>query len=554
MIKIIVILIIAVIIFLLTYFSVEDHKLQKAAIRSALGALAATLCFVGPYIVDFFTSSEKETIHESQSENDNNESEHYIYNNVSENQTDETQVHEHKIKSTKKENIIEATCINPGSYDEVSYCECGEEIGRESRTIEALGHSYIGAVTEPSCNEAGFTTHTCVNCQDSYVDNTTEALGHDFIMGLCSRCGAVGPDYETIIISKVNELLYSHNYDEAITVLNEALSLMESDSLQQLRESVYAEQATAASSAIYTANAVQFITYSGAIESNDETDTYSLTASVSGQHRFDLNNMVNGFSVKLYVFDSAGNSVGSASCIENGQGITCSLEKDHTYSIEVRSRNVTGNYNLVIGPPKETIEITAKDVVYDSMEYKDQLNYYTFSAPIDGIYRFDMSDMINGFHVKLYVYDALGYSVEGYSSIQNNQGVTVNLKAGETYTIHATQRDDFGSYTLTIRRQQPVEDISNKNNFKGNITYQDQDNEYVYTPSSTGTYNFTLQNMVSGFEIRFSIYDSLGYEVIRRSSAVNNSSMTADLYGGERYTIHIGHRNNFGEYEVDISR
>lgn len=569
--KAIIILIIAALIFILTLLADNKYKLPKAAKVSAntsaiLLAIVAALSFAGPYIVDYFADLGKETNNESQSENYDNESQNpegepqnpegelQDSEDESQDNQDDAPAHEHKIISTEQENMCEATCTNPGSYDEVSYCECGEIIKKESRTIEALGHNYIEAVTDPSCTEAGFTTYTCTNCQDTYADNATEALGHDFIMGVCSRCGNISPDFEAIIISKVNELLNSHDYEEALNVINEALCLVESDTLLQLRENVYAEQAAAASSAIYTANPVQFITHSGAIESMGETDTYSFTASVSGRHRFDLNDMINGFNVKLYVYDSAGNNVGSSNNIENGRGITCTLEKDHIYSIEVQSRNGTGNYNLVIGQPKETIEITAKNVIYDSIEYGEQLNCYTFTAPIDGIYRFDMSDMINGFNVKLYIYDALGYSMGGSSHIENNRGVTVTLKAGETYTIEATQRGNFGSYTLTVGRQQPVQDISDVNNFRGTITYQDQDNEYVYTPSYTGTHNFTLQNMVSGFQIRFNIYDSLGYQVTGRSSAGNGSKMTADLNAGERYTIHIGHRNGFNDYEVDISK
>ncbi len=40
-------------------------------------------------------------------------------------------------------------------------------------------HSYIEAVTSPTCTERGYTTHTCA-CGVSYVDTYTEALGHSF--------------------------------------------------------------------------------------------------------------------------------------------------------------------------------------------------------------------------------------------------------------------------------------------------------------------------------------------------------------------------------------
>lgn len=41
-------------------------------------------------------------------------------------------------------------------------------------------HNYIEEVTEPDCDYGGYTTHTCEYCGDSYVDNKTSALGHNF--------------------------------------------------------------------------------------------------------------------------------------------------------------------------------------------------------------------------------------------------------------------------------------------------------------------------------------------------------------------------------------
>ncbi|CDA90610.1 uncharacterized protein BN710_00940 [Ruminococcus sp. CAG:563] len=41
-------------------------------------------------------------------------------------------------------------------------------------------HEYKAVVTEPTCTEQGYTTYTCTKCNDSYVDNYTNALGHDF--------------------------------------------------------------------------------------------------------------------------------------------------------------------------------------------------------------------------------------------------------------------------------------------------------------------------------------------------------------------------------------
>ena len=78
-------------------------------------------------------------------------------------------------------------------------------------------------VTAPTCTEAGYTTHTCSRCGDSYTDTPVEALGHDFgewtqttaptctaageETRSCSRCDAtetrpveaLGHDYNAVV-------------------------------------------------------------------------------------------------------------------------------------------------------------------------------------------------------------------------------------------------------------------------------------------------------------------------------------------------------------------
>jgi len=101
---------------------------------------------------------------------------------------------------------------------------CPEE---ETQPIPVIGHehSYAGVITDPTCEEKGYTTYTC-ECGDSYVDDYTDALDHDWsdwetvteateeTEGLekrtCSRC----PEEETQPIPKKGHV---HNYVEVVT-------------------------------------------------------------------------------------------------------------------------------------------------------------------------------------------------------------------------------------------------------------------------------------------------------------------------------------------------
>ena len=54
---------------------------------------------------------------------------------------------EHVPGEAVRENEVDATCTTAGSYDSVVYCaECGEEVSRETVTVPALGHDFVDGV------------------------------------------------------------------------------------------------------------------------------------------------------------------------------------------------------------------------------------------------------------------------------------------------------------------------------------------------------------------------------------------------------------------------
>jgi hypothetical protein len=68
---------------------------------------------------------------------------------------------------------------------QVNGVDCdGTFIVTEDMVIDAqfeMAHCYENVVvTLPTCTEGGYTTHTCIYCDDSYVDAHTELLGHSF--------------------------------------------------------------------------------------------------------------------------------------------------------------------------------------------------------------------------------------------------------------------------------------------------------------------------------------------------------------------------------------
>ncbi|MBQ7871156.1 MAG: S-layer homology domain-containing protein, partial [Oscillospiraceae bacterium] len=94
----------------------------------------------------------------------------------------------------------------------------------ETRTIKATGHNYESVVTEPTCTERGYTTHTCAACGHSYVDSYVSALGHEYgewhvvTAATCTEDGVEQRDcvrcehYETRTIKATG-----HNYESVVT-------------------------------------------------------------------------------------------------------------------------------------------------------------------------------------------------------------------------------------------------------------------------------------------------------------------------------------------------
>lgn len=106
----------------------------------------------------------------------------------------------------------EATCREPATYyKSCLYCKvalkgtfkygdvtdhtykngvctvCGEKKPTDE-TPDECTHEYVRETTPATCTEGGYDTITCRKCGDTWTENPTDALGHDYVNGVCSRC------------------------------------------------------------------------------------------------------------------------------------------------------------------------------------------------------------------------------------------------------------------------------------------------------------------------------------------------------------------------------
>ena len=84
-------------------------------------------------------------------------------------------------------------------------------------------HNYSAVVTAPTCVSAGYTTYTCNECGDTYVDDRVFALGHNYLVVVTEpTCEADGYTTCTCMVcdhSYVHEYVpcLDHRYDTVVT-------------------------------------------------------------------------------------------------------------------------------------------------------------------------------------------------------------------------------------------------------------------------------------------------------------------------------------------------
>ncbi len=183
--------------------------------------------------------------------------------------------HEHTAGEPVQENVVPASCTAEGSYDEVVYCtECGEEISRETKTIDKLAHTpgeeKFENVVPASCTVDGSydVVVYCTECgteisRNTEVDphqghTTTEPVRENEIPATCTANGSY------------DEVVYCGNCNEEISRETKTIDKIAHD-LTEVAE-VPATEEAAGVKAHYVCSECgkKFADSTGAVEVTDE--------------------------------------------------------------------------------------------------------------------------------------------------------------------------------------------------------------------------------------------------------------------------------------------
>ena len=289
---------------------------------------------------------------------------------------------------------------------------------------------------------------------------------------------------------------------------------------------------------------------------NNDSTTIVFTAYVEGRYLFWVEDQTSDFSGKMLLFDNSNRQLRANDFYDNDPGFAYRLSAGETYSITVKGGNGNPYFTLCIGEPREPVQINARTIIQDSVDYYDQENTYLFVPQTTGKYRLDVTEMQNRQEIDLTVKDELGYTIKSSSfGISMGSGISFDLEAGKLYYIIAEQRTgwngiNLGYYKLQLSSPNPIVSVSGCNAVGDYMYYQYQKNTYEYTAPETGTYAFPL-TIDASCDFSVSILDEQGYQL---GSSGYSTSCRADLTAGRSYQIIVEQQSGLGDYSLFIQK
>ena len=192
-------------------------------------------------------------------------------------------------------------------------------------------HSYTSEVTDPTCTAAGYTTYTC-SCGDSYKEDGEAALGHNYVDGVCSRCGEeIGGDAPAepawTLVTDVSTLNAGDQIVIVATKSNFALSTTQ-NSNNRAQAAVTKDGNT-----VSFGDDVQIIT----LEAGKVADTFAF-------------NVGNGY---LYAASSSKNYLRTETTLSNNSSWTITITAEGVATIKAQGTNTRNwlRYNASNTPP-----------------------------------------------------------------------------------------------------------------------------------------------------------------------------------------------------------
>lgn len=545
MIKLLVVLMIAAVIFGLVYFSSHGNTRQA----TICAALAAALAFVGPYIVNLAEPKEINTETPQDNTNFDDASTKSDNQNASDSGDDFSQSKQAESPTPVKEST--PTPDSELSIDKIATVSM-EVQSIESSIVENIAAQidvYNGSITIEDQVDTYFFTPSVTGRYRFEISGLTEGTNHEVNLVIKNSGDGI-----------VDSTSYGITNGDGLTVKD--MQAGETFQIQVKQYTGLDSYTLSIGNQKESLDVTGYTVVKDSIEYRDQSNVYLFTPPITGRYRFEISDLTKGsdHEVNLLVYNSGGGEEASTSYgIMNGDGLTiASMQAGQTYEVQVRQYSGYDSYNLNIGYQKDSVDISGYNIVADSIQYCDQKNVYFFTPTVTGCYRFEISNLTKGSDnkVNLYVWNSRDGEEDSTSyGIMNGDGLTIrDMQAGETYQIQVRQYSGYDMYSLNIGLQKETVDISEYSSVLDSIQYTDQRNVYTFTPSSPGKYRFEIQGLTDGSnnEVNVLVFNSRdGKEGSTSYGIANGDGLEiADMQAGETYQVQVRYYSGYDTYKL----
>lgn len=273
----------------------------------------------------------------------------------------------------------------------------------------------------------------------------------------------------------------------------------------------------------------------------EQQNQYEFHAPVSGRYRIDCLNRTDGINVTVEIYDSNGKRV-----LKETNGGYLDMEQGVVYLIKVIYSSGACEYDLNLSIPDEIIDISAEEyLIADEISFENQINTYSYVAPVSGKYHFECSDRTNGYDVELRIYDANNKRI-----LRDKNDGTVELEKDVKYRIEVEYGSELCTYNLAIGVPKEIQNISvESSSISDELTFTDQVNRYMFKPENSGKYHIAANNRTNDYKVEIFVYDSNEKRILR----VQNEG-SAELEAGTLYRIEVQYVDNLCSYVLEINR